>query len=115
MSWMTRFSNVFRQRRLDREIEEELASHLDEAIQQGSSVEEARRALGSTLQHREHSRDVRLLSWLSSLVSDAVFGWRQLRRRPAVSVAAILSLALRSGPPPRRSALSMPCFCARCR
>jgi hypothetical protein len=37
------------------------------------------------------------LPWLDSLGSDIVFGWRQLRKRPAVSAAAILSLALAIG------------------
>lgn len=97
MSWIKRFSNVFRQRRLNREIEEELASHVEEAIERGSSAEEAKKALGSVLQHREHSRDIRLLPWLESLAADIVFGWRQLRKRPAVSAAAILSLALAIG------------------
>src|SRR5262249_30460755 len=32
-----------------------------------------------------------------SLVADIIFGWRQLRKRPAVSAAAILSLALAIG------------------
>ncbi len=97
MSWIQRFSNVFRQRRLDREIEEEFASHIEEALDRGSSIEEARKAFGNPLRHREYSRDVRLLPWLDSLTSDIVFGWRQLRKRRVTSAAAILSLALALG------------------
>jgi putative ABC transport system permease protein len=97
MSWIKRFSNVFNQRRLNREIEEEFASHIEEAIERGDSVEEARKIFGDVLRHREHSRDVRLLPWFDALASDIVFGWRQLRKRPAVSAAAILSLALAIG------------------
>ena len=97
MSWIRRFGNVFRQGRLNREIEEELASHLEEAMERGSSSEEARKTFGNLLHHRESSREVRLLPWLDSLASDVVFGWRQLRKRPAVSASAILSLALAIG------------------
>lgn len=97
MSWIKRVSNVFRQRRLNREIEEELASHIEEAIDHGKSVDEARRALGNLLQHRERSRDIRLFPWLDSLAADIVFGWRQLNKRRATSAAAILSLALALG------------------
>ncbi len=97
MSWTRRIVNLFRQRRLNRELDEEMASHIEEAIERGRDPEEARRAFGSTLSHREQSRDIKLVSWLDSLISDAVFGWRQLRKRPAVSAAAILSLALAIG------------------
>jgi len=97
MSWLTRLGNVFRQERLNREIEEELAARLEEAVEGGRSVEAARIALGSTLRYRERSRDARLLTWLDALAADIVFGWRQLRKRPAVSAAAILSLALAIG------------------
>jgi hypothetical protein len=97
MSWIRRFSNVFRQRRLNREIEEELASHIDEAIEHGRSAGDVRRALGTTLQYREQSRDIKLLPWLDSLASDVVFGWRQLNRRRTANTAAILSLGLAIG------------------
>src|SRR5262245_65634072 len=97
MSWIRRFRNVFRQDRLNREIDEEFASHIEEAIERGNSVEEARKTLGNVLHHRESAREIRLLPWLDSLGADIVFGWRQLRKRPAVSAAAILSLALAIG------------------
>jgi hypothetical protein len=66
---------------LNREIDEELQSHIAEAIAQGRDAAEAQRAFGSVLRQREESRDVRLLAWLDSLRADAVFGWRQLMKR----------------------------------
>jgi len=89
--------NVLRSDGLSREIDEELESHIAEAIEQGRDPEEARRAFGSTLSRREESRDVRLLPWLDSLRADAVFGWRQLMKRKVTSAAAVLSLALAIG------------------
>src|SRR5262249_52884264 len=93
----SRIVNVFRGDRLSREIDEELASHIEEAIEQGRDTAEARRALGSMLRLREASLDVRVISWLDSLRADAIFGWRQLLKRKGTSAAAILSLALAIG------------------
>jgi putative ABC transport system permease protein len=97
MSLWSRLENVFRGERLNREIDEEIESHIAEAIEQGRDPAEARRAFGSALQVRETSRDLRMLAWLESLRADAVFGWRQIRKRRATSAAAILSLALAIG------------------
>ncbi|MGO9271024.1 MAG: ADOP family duplicated permease [Terriglobia bacterium] len=97
MSFWWRIANVLRPDRLSREIDEELQSHLEEAVDQGRDPAEARRALGPALRLREESRDVRLMTWLDSLRSDAVFGWRQLMKRKVTSAAAILSLALGIG------------------
>jgi hypothetical protein len=97
MSLWSRIANVLLGRSLSREIDEELQSHIDEAIRQGRDPAEARRAFGSALRHREESRDIRLIAWLDSLRADAVFGWRQLRKNKVTSAAAILSLALAIG------------------
>ena len=97
MSLWSRIANVFRGDRLNRDIEEELQSHIAEAITEGRDPGEARRAFGSVLSHRERSRDIRLIPWLESLCADAVFGWRQLLKRKVTSAAAVLSLALAIG------------------
>src|SRR5579872_10553 len=97
MSLLSRLKNVFRGDRLNREIDEEMHSHLDEAVGQGRDPVEARRAFGSTLRQRERSYDIRVIPWLDSLRADAVFGWRQLMKRKVTSTAAILSLALAIG------------------
>ena len=97
MSLWSRITNVFHNDPLIREIDEEIESHLEEAVKQGRDPAEARRAFGSPLREREESRDVRLLPWLDSLRADAVFGWRQLMKRKATSAAAVLSLALAIG------------------
>src|SRR6516162_10834105 len=97
MSLWTRLRNTFRNEGLQREIDEELESHIAEAIAQGRDPDEARRAFGSPLRHREASRDARLITWLDSLRADAIFGLRQLRKSKITSAAAILSLALAMG------------------
>ncbi len=97
MSWIGRFRNQFRRGRLTSELDEELASHIDEAIARGRSAKEARRSFGGALLNRERSQDIRLLPWLDALAADVVFGWRQLKKNRVVSAAAVLSLALAIG------------------
>jgi putative ABC transport system permease protein len=97
MSLWSRIANTFRGSRVDREIDEELASHFAEGIREGRDPAEVRQAFGSALQIREASRDLRFIAWLESLRVDAIFGWRQLMKRKVTSTAAILSLALAIG------------------
>jgi predicted permease len=97
MSLWSRIANVFRGDRLSRDIDEEIRSHIDEAIEQGRDPAEARRAFGWTLGKLEESRDLRLIPWLDSLRADAIFGWRQIMKKKVTSAAAILSLALAIG------------------
>lgn len=97
MSIWSRFINVFRSDSLNREIDEELNAHFEEAIQEGRDIAEVRKAFGSSLRYKERSRDVRLVAWLDSLYADSVFGWRQLVKKPVTSIAAVLSLALAIG------------------
>jgi putative ABC transport system permease protein len=97
MALWSRIINVFRRDTVSREIDEELQSHLADAVESGRDPAEARRAFGSPLLHRDQSRDVRLIPWLDSIRADAIFGWRQLLKRKVTSAAAILSLGLGIG------------------
>ena len=97
MSWWSRISNAVRGERLNREIDEELQSHIEEAIAAGRDAKEASRAFGSALRAREASHSIRAMGWLEWLLDDVSFGWRQLWRNPVTSVAAVLSLALGIG------------------
>jgi len=97
MSLWTRLTNALGSSRVNREIDEELQSHIAEALASGRDPQEAHRAFGSPLRHREASRDARLITWLDSLRADAVFGLRRLRKNKITSAAAILSLALALG------------------
>ena len=100
MSLWSRISNALRSERLNREIDEELQLHIEEAIASGRDPDEARRALGSIgsiLRQREASHSIRVAGWLESLLADTSFGWRQLCRNKVTSAAAVLSLALGIG------------------
>jgi len=97
MSLWSRISNALRSERLNREIDEELQLHIEEAIASGRDPDEARRTFGSILRQREASHSIRTAGWLESLLTDVRFGWRQLCRNKVTSVAAVLSLALGIG------------------
>jgi predicted permease len=97
MSLWSRISNAVFGERLNREIEEELQSHTEEAIASGRDPREARRAFGSALHAREASHSIRAAGWLESVLADVRFGWRQLCRNKVTSLAAVLSLALGIG------------------
>jgi predicted permease len=97
MSLWSRISNAVRGERLNREIEEELQAHIEEAVASGRDADEARRAFGSVLRQREASHTIRAAGWLESLLADVRFGWRQLLRNKVTSAAAVLSLALGIG------------------
>jgi predicted permease len=83
--------------RLNREIDEELQSHIEEAIASGRDPREAHRAFGSALRAREASHSIRSAEWFESVLADIRFGWRQLCRNKVTSAAAVLSLALGIG------------------
>jgi putative ABC transport system permease protein len=97
MSLWSRMANVFRADRLSREIDEELQSHIEAAIEEGRDATEARRAFGVALRQREACRDVRLTACVDSLRADIVFGWRLMLKRKVTSAAAIFSLGLAIG------------------
>ena len=97
MSVWSRISNAFRGERLNRELDEEMQAHIEEAIASGRDPEEARRSFGSILRQREASHSIRAAGWLESFVADGRFGWRQLNRNKVASAAAVLSLAIGIG------------------
>jgi predicted permease len=97
MSIWSRIANTLHGDRVNREIDEELQSHLQEAIESGRDPAEARRAIGNALSLREQAREFRILPWLDSVKMDAIFGWRQLRKNKITTAAAVLSLALGIG------------------
>jgi putative ABC transport system permease protein len=98
MSWISRLGNVFRKDQLDREVDEELRFHAEQrAADLGLSADEARRRIGNILRLREESRDVRLATWLETLLQDIRIALRLWRKRPLVALTAILTIALGAG------------------
>ena len=89
----------------EREIDDELGSHLEMAVEeklaQGMSEREAsraaRRALGVSASIKEARRQADSLYWLDTLLQDLRYGVRILRRSPRFTVAVVLILGLGVG------------------
>src|SRR5262245_22470437 len=100
-----RLLGLFLKRRLERELEEEIRSHLEMQIEdnllQGMSPEDARRAarlrFGGVEQVKEAYRDKSRLGWIESLWQDLRYAIRTLFRNPIFSVVAMLTLAIGIG------------------
>ncbi len=105
MAWLNRLSNLVRRQDLNPEIDEELQFHLDARVQDnlaaGMSEEEARRdalqRFGSRAGVREQTRDANVVVTLETVKQDLVFAVRSLKKRPAFTVVALLTLALGIG------------------
>src|SRR5467141_1522569 len=102
---LQRAGAFFRRRRLEDDLDEELRSHLEMAIElnlrKGMSAEDARRealrSFGGVEQTKEIYRDQQGLPMIETTLQDLRFGLRMLRRSPGFSVLAILCLTLGIG------------------
>lgn len=105
MSLIRRIRDTFRPHRLDSQLDDEFQFHLEQRIEdltaQGAAPEEARREaarmFGNRAHLRESTRDRDMLVWLQSILQDLRFAARNLRRSPAFTAVAILSLAFGIG------------------
>src|SRR5439155_12543678 len=104
-AWLVRLTGLFNKRRRERELAEELESHLQmhiaDNLRAGMSPAEARRQamikLGGLEQAKENYRDLRGLPMIETLIQDVRYGLRQLRRNPGFIAVAVLTLTLGSG------------------
>jgi len=104
-AWLLRFKGLFlkdaREKELTDELESHLQMHIDDNIRTGMSPQEARRVaimkLGGVDQAKEAYRDRATIPFLESVVQDLRFTLRQLRRTPAFAVTATAMVAIGIG------------------
>ncbi len=104
-AWLLRFKGIFlkgdRERELADEIESHLQMHIDDNLRAGMSPQEARRVavmkLGGVDSTKEAYRDRSTIPFLESMVQDLRFTLRQLRKNPAFTFTATVMVALGIG------------------
>src|SRR6202158_2905682 len=104
-TFLHRLAALFRHRHLEDDLDAELRSHIEMAIdlnlRKGMSAEDARRealrSFGGVEQTKENYRDQRGLPMIETTLQDLRFGFRMLRRSPGFSILAILCLTLGIG------------------
>lgn len=102
---MKRLWSLLRSRRLDHDLEDEIAAHLamqeEEFRRAGMSARDARdaalREFGGVTQAKEAYRDRRGVAWLDAAGKDLRHALRGLRQNKGFTAAAVVSLALGIG------------------
>jgi putative ABC transport system permease protein len=98
---LSRFTRARREREFSAELDAHLQAHIDDNLRAGMTLDEARRTallfLGGVDMTSEQHRDQRSLPLVEDCAREVRQAFGRLRRSPAFTAAAVLSLALAIG------------------
>jgi putative ABC transport system permease protein len=105
MGWWDRVRTTFRGDQRADEIADEMKFHLEmrveelmaDGLSRPEAEREARRKFGNRARLADETRDRDVFGWLDTFVRELRHAYRNLRRRPAFALVAIISLAVGIG------------------
>jgi putative ABC transport system permease protein len=105
MSWLNRFSNLFRRDKVDEELDEELQFHLEARTRHNlnagmdseAAQHDARRRFGNAALAKERAHEMNIIMPIETIGRDLRYALRSLCKSPGFTAVAILTLAFGFG------------------